>query len=78
MREKAAFKQQYGQELQVPKTWDDLAKVASSLLEKRAKLAGKTLNQDFYGFAFLGARDLLMLGGLIFSVQWGVPILTAT
>lgn len=56
-QEKAAFKQQYGQELQVPKTWDDLAKVAKFFTRKKGqKLAGKTLNQDFYGFAFLGAR----------------------
>ena len=55
--EKAAFKAKFGQELAVPKTWDDLAKVAQFFTRKKGeKLAGKTLDQDFYGFAFLGAR----------------------
>jgi multiple sugar transport system substrate-binding protein len=55
--EKAAFKAKFGQALAVPKTWDDLAKVAQFFTRKKGeKLAGKTLDQDFYGFAFLGAR----------------------
>ncbi len=55
--EKAAFKAKYGQNLTVPRTWDDLAKVAQFFTRKKGeKLAGKTLDQDFYGFAFLGAR----------------------
>jgi multiple sugar transport system substrate-binding protein len=55
--EKAAFKARFGQELQVPKTWDDLAKVAQFFTRKKGeKLAGKVLDQDYYGFAFLGAR----------------------
>jgi len=36
---------------------DDLAKVAKFFTRKKGeKLAGKVLDQDFYGFAFLGAR----------------------
>jgi multiple sugar transport system substrate-binding protein len=55
--EKAAFKARYGQNLEVPRTWDDLAKVAQFFTRKKGqKLAGKVLDQDFYGFAFLGAR----------------------
>jgi multiple sugar transport system substrate-binding protein len=55
--EKAAFKAKYGQELAVPRTWDDLTKVAQFFTRKKGeKLAGKVLDQDFYGFAFLGAR----------------------
>jgi multiple sugar transport system substrate-binding protein len=55
--EKAAFKSKYGQELAVPRTWDDLYKVAQFFTRKKGeKLAGKTLDQDYYGFAFLGAR----------------------
>jgi len=55
--EKAAFKAKFGQELAVPRTWDDLGKVAQFFTRKKGeKLAGKTLDQDFYGFAFLGAR----------------------
>ncbi len=55
--EKAAFKAKFGQELVVPKTWDDLAKVAQFFTRKKGeKLAGKTLDEDYYGFAFLGAR----------------------
>jgi multiple sugar transport system substrate-binding protein len=55
--EKAAFKAKYGQDLAVPRTWDDLAKVAQFFTRKKGeKLAGKTLDQDFYGFAFYGDR----------------------
>jgi multiple sugar transport system substrate-binding protein len=55
--EKAAFKAKFGQELVVPKTWDDLTKVAQFFTRKKGeKLAGKVLDQDYYGFAFLGAR----------------------
>ena len=55
--EKAAFKAKYGKELAVPKTWDDLYNVAQFFTRKKGeKLAGKTLDQDYYGFAFLGAR----------------------
>lgn len=55
--EKAAFKAKYGQELAVPKTWDDLAKVAQFFTRKKGQqLAGKTLDQDFFGFAFYGQR----------------------
>lgn len=55
--EKAAFKAKYGQELAVPKTWDDLSKVAQFFTRKKGeKLAGETLDHDFYGFAFYGQR----------------------
>ncbi len=55
--EKTAFKAKYGKELSVPRTWDDLFNVAQFFTRKKgAKLAGKTLDQDYYGFAFLGAR----------------------
>ncbi|HET9595143.1 MAG TPA: extracellular solute-binding protein [Anaeromyxobacteraceae bacterium] len=55
--EKAAFKAKFGQELAIPRTWDDLTKVAQFFTRKKGeKLAGKTLDQDYYGFAFLGAR----------------------
>lgn len=55
--EKSAFKAKYGQNLQVPRTWDDLQKVAQFFTRKKGeKLAGKVLDQDFYGFAFFGAR----------------------
>jgi multiple sugar transport system substrate-binding protein len=55
--EKAAFKKKYGKELSVPKTWDDLYNVAEFFTRtKGQKLAGKTLDQNYYGFAFLGAR----------------------
>lgn len=55
--EKANFKAKYGYELEVPKTWDKLVNVAEFFTRaKGEKLAGKVLDQDFYGFAFLGAR----------------------
>lgn len=55
--EKAAFKAKFGQELAVPRTWDDLSKVAQFFTRKKGeKLAGKVLDQDYYGFAFLGQR----------------------
>jgi len=55
--EKAAFKTKYGRELEVPATWDDLLEVAEFFTRKEgSKLAGKVLDQDFYGFSFMGAR----------------------
>jgi multiple sugar transport system substrate-binding protein len=55
--EKSAFKAKFGKELGVPKTWDDLMNVAQFFTRKKGeKLAGKVLDQDYYGFAFLGAR----------------------
>jgi multiple sugar transport system substrate-binding protein len=54
--EKAAYKAKFGKVLGVPKTWDDLMSVAQFFTRKKGeKLAGKTLDQDYYGFAFLGA-----------------------
>ncbi|HET6485497.1 MAG TPA: extracellular solute-binding protein, partial [Spirochaetia bacterium] len=77
--EKAAFKAKFGQDLKVPRTWDDMAKVAQFFTRKKGdKLAGKTLDQDFYGFAFLGARGFAYawwsnvfgsLGGAYFDRQ---------
>jgi multiple sugar transport system substrate-binding protein len=55
--EKSAFKAKFKKELAVPKTWDDLMDVAQFFTRKKGeKLAGKVLDQDYYGFAFLGAR----------------------
>jgi multiple sugar transport system substrate-binding protein len=55
--EKAAYKAKFGANLQPPRTWDDLAKVSKFFTRKKGeKLAGKVLDQDFYGFAFFGAR----------------------
>ncbi len=55
--EQAAFKAKFGKDLAVPKTWDDLLNVAQFFTRKKGQmLAGKPLDQDFYGFAFLGAR----------------------
>ena len=56
-QEKANYKGRYGKELTVPKTWDELRTVAEFFTRKKGQtLAGKTLDRDFYGFAFLGAR----------------------
>jgi multiple sugar transport system substrate-binding protein len=55
--EKRAFKARYGQNLEPPRTWADLQKVAQFFTRKKGeKLAGKPLTQDFYGFAFYGQR----------------------
>lgn len=55
--EKAAFQAQFGRELEVPETWDDLLEVAEFFTRPAgATLAGETLDQDMYGFSFLGAR----------------------
>lgn len=55
--EQANFQSQYGRELQVPETWDGLLEVAEFFTRSEGEmLAGEPLDQDFYGFAFLGAR----------------------
>ncbi len=55
--EKTAFKSKYGKSLEVPETWKDLMNVAEFFTRKKGDmLAGEILTQDFYGFAFLGAR----------------------
>ena len=55
--EQAAFEDQYGRALEVPETWDELLEVAEFFTREEGEmLAGEPLDQDFYGFAFLGAR----------------------
>ena len=55
--EKRSFQQRYGRALKVPETWDELLEVAEFFTRSRGEtLAGQTLNEDIYGFSFLGAR----------------------
>jgi len=51
--EKAAFKEKYGYELPAPpKTWPQVVDLAQFFTRKKGeKLAGRTLQKDFYGYA---------------------------
>lgn len=49
--EKAAFEEQYGRELEVPQTWQDLYEVAEFFTREAGEtVAGETLEQDLYGW----------------------------
>ena len=62
--EKSNFKKMYNKELASPETWDEVLDVAEFFTRKSGEtLAGKVLDSDFYGFAFLAQR-----GG--FSYAW--------
>jgi len=63
--EKAAFKAKYGKDLQPPQTWGDWLQIGSFFTRKKGqKLAGKTLDRDFYGSAEFAKRG--------FSFAWFV------
>lgn len=55
--EKAEFKNQYGYELQAPKTWEQYTDMAEFFTRKRGQtLAGTKLAYDFYGVTIAGKR----------------------
>jgi len=55
--EKSNFKKTYNKELVPPVTWDEMLDVAKFFTRKSGEtLAGKKLDEDFYGFAFLAQR----------------------
>ncbi len=55
--EKAAFQAAYGRTLEVPETWDEALEVAEFFTRSAGEsLMGKPLDQDMYGFSFLGTR----------------------
>ena len=61
--EQAAFKAKYGKDLKVPETWEDYLQVGEFFTRKKGdKLAGETLDHDFYGLAEYGERG--------FSAYW--------
>jgi multiple sugar transport system substrate-binding protein len=61
--EQAAFKAKYGKDLKPPETWDDYLQVGAFFTRKAGeKLAGQTLDQDFYGSAEFAKRG--------FSYAW--------
>src|SRR5207245_5223745 len=63
--EKAAFKAKYGKELMPPETWEDWLKIGAFFTRKKGeKLAGQTLERDFYGSAEFAKRG--------FSFAWFV------
>jgi multiple sugar transport system substrate-binding protein len=63
--EQAAFKAKYGKDLKPPETWDDWLQVGEFFTRKKGdKLAGETLDRDFYGSADFGKRG--------FSFAWFV------
>ena len=61
--EQAAFKAKYGKDLAAPETWDDWLQVGAFFTRKAGdKLAGQTLERDFFGSAEFGKRG--------FSYAW--------
>lgn len=55
--EKSNFKAMFNKELTPPETWDEVLDVAEFFTRKSGEtLAGKVLDSDFYGFAFLAQR----------------------
>ncbi len=61
--EQAAYKAKYNKDLKPPETWDDWLQIGQFFTRKKGeKLAGQTLDKDFYGSA-----DLMKRG---FSYAW--------
>lgn len=55
--EKQAFKARYGYELRLPETWEQLMDIAKFFTRKKGeKLAGKTLDHDFYGYSHISQK----------------------
>ncbi len=55
--EKAAFEAKYGYPLDVPQTYEQLADIAEFFTRKKGEtLAGKVLDQDFYGIGLMAGR----------------------
>jgi len=55
--EKAAFKAKYGYDLAVPTNWENYRDIAEFFTRKAGStLAGKTLDQDFFGVSMSGKR----------------------
>lgn len=55
--EKAAFKEKYGYDLEVPKDWDAYMDAAEFFTRSAGEtLAGETLTTDFYGVSMMGKR----------------------
>ncbi len=69
--EQQAFEAEYGRPLEVPQTWPEAIEVAEFFTRSEGEMmAGEALDQDMYGFSFLGARGfaygwwLNIFGGL--------------
>jgi len=61
--EKAAYKAKYNKDLAPPTTWEEWLQVGEFFTRKKGeKLAGQTLDKDFYGVAEYGKRG--------FSFAW--------
>ncbi len=55
--ERAKFKARYGRDLTAPATWDEALQIGEFFTRKKGeRLAGTVLNENFYGYAFLGLR----------------------
>lgn len=55
--ERTNFKKKYNRDLAPPKIWDEALQIAEFFTRKQGeKLAGQTLNANFYGHAFMGQR----------------------
>lgn len=86
--ERANFKKKFGRDLTVPETWDEAFQIAQFFTRKKGeKLAGTVLNENFYGYAFLGLRGFSYAwflshftprGGTYFDKDMNPQINTAT
>lgn len=83
--EKAAFKEKYGYDLEVPKDWDTYKDIAEFFTRgKGENLAGEALNNDFYGVSMSGKRHnattcewmnyMWSFGGAVFDEEGNIAI----
>ena len=83
--EQAAFKEKYGYDLEVPKDWDTYRDTAEFFTRaKGEKLAGETLDRDFYGVSMEGKRHgattcewmnyMWSFGGGIFDEEGNIAV----
>jgi len=57
LKEKAAFKAKFGYELDIPKTYDQMADIAKFFRRKPGEtLKGQVLTKDFYGIGLMAGR----------------------
>lgn len=68
--EKAAFKTQYGYDLDIPTTYEQMADIAEFFRRKPGEtLKGQALDKDFYGIGLMASRDTNMEDELN-SIVW--------
>lgn len=83
--EKAAFKEKYGYDLEVPTDWDSYMDIAEFFTRKKGEtLMGETLDKNFYGVSMSGKRHdattcewmnyMWSFGGGIFDEEGNIAV----